>query len=149
MKKRITLNTIKEIDGYMDDLRTSAEEVELKLAQVLEHADPLDLLYRIKFEGIGCDPFDSRRSLNLVEQINQTFTYLASFKAAKMLFLWHQGLTSLRLNLGTQSGTDIESDCDGGISAEVFAAVAPSSNDKLRKDINKLWNFGNVVSYVA
>jgi hypothetical protein len=98
----------------------------------------LEFLYRIKFEGIGCDPFNIQRPLNFIEQVNQTFTYLASFKAAKMLFSWHSGLPSLRLNLGTQAGTDIESDYDGGISAEVFAAVTPASNDKLKKDIEKI-----------
>ncbi len=132
------MHKVQDADAYIDDLRVSAEEAQLKLAEILEYADPLDFLYRIKFEGIGCDPFNSQRSLNLIEQVNQTFTYLASFKAAKTLFSWHSGLTSLRMNLGTQSGTDIESDYNGGISAEVFAAVSPASNDKLKKDIKKV-----------
>lgn len=138
MNKQITLQKIEDIDAYIEDLRSSAEEAQLKLAEISEYAAPLEFLYRIKFEGIGCDPFNPQRSLNLLEQVNQTFTYLASFKAAKMLFSWHSGLTSLKMNLGTQSGTDIESDYDGGISAEVFAAVAPASNDKLKKDMEKV-----------
>jgi hypothetical protein len=138
MNKKITLHKIEDIDTYIEDLRSSADEAQLKLAEISEKAEPLDFLYRIKFEGIGCDPFNTQRPLNLIEQVNQTFTYLASFKAAKMLFSWHSGLTSLRMNLGTSSGTDIESDYDGGISAEVFAATSPSSNDKLKKDIEKV-----------
>ena len=138
MNKKITLHKIADVDAYLEDLRASAEEAQMKLAEISEYAAPLEFLYRIKFEGIGCDPFDAQRPLNLIEQVNQTFTYLASFKAAKLLFAWHDGLTSLKLNLGISSGTDIESDYDGGISAEVFAATAPSSNDKLKKDIDKV-----------
>jgi len=138
MKKQITLQKIEDIDAYIEDLQSSAEEAQLKLAEISDYAAPLELLYRIKFEQIGCDPFNPQRSLNLIEQVNQTFTYLASFKAAKLLFSWHSGLNSLKMNLGTQSGTDIESDYDGGISAEVFAAVTPASNDKLKKDIEKV-----------
>ena len=138
MNKKITLHKTENIETYIEDLWSSAEEAQLKLAEISEYAEPLEFLYRIKFEGIGCDPFNPQRSLNLIEQANQTFTCLASFKAAKMLFSWHSGLTSLRMNLGTSSGTDIESDYDGGISAEVFAATSPSSNDKLKKDIEKV-----------
>lgn len=138
MNKKITLQKNEDIDKYIDDLRASAEEAQLKLAEISEHETPLEFLYKIKFEKIGCDPFDPQRPLNLIEQVNQTFTCLASFKAAKMLFSWHSGLTSLRMNLGTKSGTDIESDYNGGISAEVFAAVSPASNNKLKKDIEKV-----------
>jgi hypothetical protein len=138
MNKKNSLHKIEDIDTYIEDLRTSAEEAQLKLAEISEYAAPLEFLYRIKFERIGCDPFNPQRPLNLIEQVNQTFTYLASFKAAKMLFSWHSGLTSLRMNLGTSSGIDIGSDYDSGISAEVFAATSPSSNDKLKKDIEKV-----------
>jgi predicted RNA-binding Zn-ribbon protein involved in translation (DUF1610 family) len=138
MNKKITLRKSTDIDAYLEDLRDSAEEAQMKLAEISDYAAPLEFLYRIKFETIGCDPFSSQRPLNLIEQVNQTFTYLASFKAAKLLFTWHPGLIDLKLNLGTSSGTDIESDYDGGISAEVFAATSPASNDKLKKDIEKV-----------
>jgi len=138
MNNRITLHKVEDIDSYIEDLRSSAEDAQLKLAEISEYATPLELFYRIKFEQIGCDPLNQQRSLNLIEQVNQTFTYLASFKAARMLFSWHCGLNSLKMNLGTQSGADIESDYNGGISAEVFAAVTPASNDKLKKDIEKV-----------
>jgi hypothetical protein len=41
------------------------------------------------------------------------------------------------MNLGTTAGTDVES-ADGRIAAEVFAAVSPSNNGKLQKDISKV-----------
>ena len=46
-------------------------------------------------------------------------------------------LAPFKLNLGTASGSDIESEC-GELAGEIFAAVAPTSNQKLKKDINKV-----------
>jgi hypothetical protein len=45
--------------------------------------------------------------------------------------------TEFSLNLGPQNGNDIISK-DGTIVAEVFAAVNPSNNNKLNKDIKRL-----------
>jgi len=92
----------------------------------------------MKFEEIGCDPLDPRRRLNLIEQLNQTFTYAASLKAAEYLLNHHTDLRSLTLNLGTRSGWDIETAEGGGLVAEVFASVHPRNNRKLEKDIQKV-----------
>ena len=91
----------------------------------------------MKFGGIGFDPLDSDRKLNLIEQINQSFTYLASFYALETLFTEYPELAPFKLNLGTAAGSDIESEC-GGLAAEVFASVTPTNNQKLKKDINKV-----------
>ena len=74
----------------------------------------------------------------MCKQLNQTFTYLASFKGAEYIFLHHKKVKSLTLNLGTASGTDIETSEDGGVVAEVFASVNPSNNQKLKNDINRI-----------
>ena len=95
-------------------------------------------LYQLKFQAVGCDPLDLSRQLNLIEQLNQTFTYLASFNGATFLFERHPKVQSLSLNLGTSSGFDIQSPEGGGIAAEVFAAVTPQNNRKLAKDIEKV-----------
>ncbi len=42
----------------------------------------------------------------------------------------------------------IESDFDGGIAAEVFAAVHPKSNNKLQKDIQKVLDVNVKHKYV-
>ena len=135
---QITIRNAEEIENYIEDLRSSAEKAQLQLAEISGYTEPLELLFRIKFEKIGFDPLNQQRSLNLIEQINQTFTYLASFKAAALLFSWYPHIESLNLNLGTKAGIDIESDDDGGIAAEVFAAVTPRNNKKLIKDIEKV-----------
>lgn len=82
-------------------------------------------------------PIDDRQ-LNLVEQINQTWTCLVSLKALPFLFERHPTAGGFRLNLGVESGTDIESMVHGLVAAEAFAAVHPSNNRKLAKDLQKL-----------
>ena len=138
MSKQITLRNAVEIENYIEKLRLSAEEAQFKLDEISSYSDPIDFLRKIKFEQVGFDPLNTQRPLNFIEQLNQTFTYLASFKAASILFEMHSGLDSLTLNLGTESGSDIESDFGGGIVAEVFASVNPSNNNKLKKDIEKV-----------
>jgi hypothetical protein len=139
MTKQIIISNIEEAENHIEDLRISAEASQIKIDEISSHnhSNPIEFLRRIKFEQVGCDPLDDQRPLNFIEQLNQTFTYLASFKAAKILFERHPELKALTLNLGTKSGSDIEN-IEKGIAAEVFAAVNPSNNGKLQKDIVKV-----------
>jgi len=82
-----------------------------------------------------------------MEQINQTFTYLASAKALKAVMMQHPTLGPFTLNLGTASGSDIESG-DGVLAAEVFAAVNTSNNQKLARDIQKVQQTTATYKYV-
>lgn len=102
----------------------------------------------MKFEPLGHDPLDGSRRLNLIEQLNQTFTYLAALRAAEKLFQLHPEAASFVLNLGNVSGWDIESPDDGGIVAEVFAAVTPTNNQKLTADVKKLLSAHHTHRYV-
>ena len=68
----------------------------------------------------------------------QTWTYLVSLKALPFLFERHPEAGGFRLNLGTEGGTDIESLVPDVVAAEAFAAVYPSNNGKLAKDLKKL-----------
>jgi hypothetical protein len=70
----------------------------------------------------------------LIEQLNQTFTYLASAQASLLPLRLHPELAPFKLNLGTTSGWDIESTPRGELAAEVFAAVNTSNNRKLAKE---------------
>ena len=62
----------------------------------------------MKFTEMAWHPIDDR-PLNLIEQLNQTWTYLVTLKALPFLFERHPAAGGFRLNLGTASGTDIES----------------------------------------
>lgn len=97
----------------------------------------IEFLRRLKFEECGRHPVEDR-GLNLIEQVNQTFTYLASFRAARELFRLHPEVEGLRLNIGTEAGSDVEDLTRAVVAAEVFAAVDPRNNRKFSKDINKV-----------
>lgn len=108
MTKRITIRGHNDIERYHEEILASADETQIKVCELAEDEESMGLFYRMKFEEIGCDPLDASRKLNLIEQLKQTFTYLASLKAAEYLLNHHPDMKSLTLNLGTQSGWDIE-----------------------------------------
>ena len=96
------------------------------------------LLKKLKFERAGLHPLRGT-PLNLIEQINQSFTCLVTFEAVRLLFQWHQNkCAGFKLHIGTASGSDIESIEPGFIAAELFAAVSTGNNKKLSKDIAKV-----------
>jgi hypothetical protein len=61
-----------------------------------------------------------------------------TLKALPFLFERHPSAGGFCLNLGTASGTDIESVMPGVGEAEVFAAVHPKNNRTLENDLIKL-----------
>jgi hypothetical protein len=135
--KEIILNNSNEVEEYIGIILGSSRKAKDNIKHQFDKTNGIDFLKMIKYEKIGLDPLDQERSLNLIEQVNQTFTYLASLYAARFLFNEFDSLEGLKLNLGTRAGPDIES-FDGTIKAEVFAATRPSSNQKLKKDIAKV-----------
>jgi len=137
-KGNMKLNNINQAMEYERIIHNSSSKTTQHILELSTSSGSLSLLEQMKFERIGCDPLNPETPWNLIEQINQTFTYLASFKAAALLFKWYPEMESLSLNLGIAGGTDIESSHNGGIAAEVFAATNPSSNQKLQNDITKV-----------
>ena len=120
-------------------ITSSAQSAVDALRTLLASAPAVVALGAVKFENIGCDPL-SDRPLNLIEQVNQTFTYLATCAALRELFHRHPEAAPFVINLGTAAGPDIVAK-DRSIVAEVFAATHPRSNDKLRKDLMKVSNW--------
>ena len=137
MLKSFTVSNIEELEQFEQKLYESMDKALLQISSEINSNSSQTLFSKMKFGGIGFDPLNSDRKLNVIEQINQSFTYLASFYALEVLFIEYPELAAFRLNLGTAPGSDIESEC-GELAAEVFAAVAPTSNQKLKKDINKV-----------
>ena len=128
----------KNLSTLIEQLEVSAAKTQSLIKKLASRKDAMTFLFECKFNKSGFNPLDSSIKLNLIEQLNQTFTYLASLKGAEYIFLHHKKVKSLTLNLGTASGTDIETDEDGGVVAEVFASVNPSNNRKLRNDISRI-----------
>lgn len=101
-----------EVTKQIKLLESTSGATIVKLKGLIRSSSPLELFHAMKFEKVGCDPLDSNRPLNLIEQLNQSFTYLASFKASEFLFTSQQHKKHLRgkklkLNLGTVGGSDI------------------------------------------
>jgi len=115
----------------------SADKTRKVLIKLARKKDGLHLLHELKFKKSGVDPLDEKRPLNLIEQLNQMWTYLATFQAAADLLRRFPASTPLIMRLGTEKGPDICSQ-DDSIVAEVFAATDPRSNQKLSKDVAKV-----------
>lgn len=137
--KTIELKNADDAKEYLERITRSSSKLFTSVMGFKEGGGP-QLLNKLKFAEFGCDPLNPDRPLNVIEQINQTATYLVSFHAARFLFSKHGDELSrgLRVNLGTSAGTDVESIEVGIIGAEVFAAVRPSNNNKLQKDIERM-----------
>lgn len=146
--KNICLRSAEEAEQYIELLKKSSSIAIADLVKEADYRNGLEVLEKIKFEQIGRDPLNPDRALNLIEQVNQTFTYYASFLAVEFLFERHKDIEYLNLNLGTAPGYDIESDPNSSVVAEIFAATSPSSNQKLKKDIMKMANCENSFRYV-
>lgn len=146
MKTR-TVNNEKDLDDLRESIQRAASLALDSIARLRKDGD-MRALWHMKFQSIGFDPIDGFSSLNLIEQINQSFTYVASVEALKVLLAKHSDLAPFTLHLGTASGSDIESSKGGGLAAEVFAAVTPSNNQKLKNDIAKVGGTGAKYKYV-
>ncbi|MUK79129.1 hypothetical protein [Aliivibrio fischeri] len=146
MKKSFFVVNEDEIDALKEKVLASINKASLQLQSELSNNNAISVFSKMKFGGVGYDPLNTDRELNIIEQINQSFTYLASFNALEFLFKSYPQHAPYKLNLGTASGSDIESAC-GSISAEVFASVSPTNNQKIKKDIDKVLETNSAIKY--
>jgi hypothetical protein len=146
MKVR-SIRSNEDVDALVEAVTLSAERALSELAKSFAANHGLQALWAMKFQPVGRDPLNSELPLNLIEQVNQTFTYLASAKAVKLLLGLHPELAPFTLNLGTSPGSDIESSC-GRLAAEVFAAVNTSNNQKLVRDRARVSQVNAEIKYV-
>lgn len=127
-----------------DDLQQYLDEIDAATVLAMEEfataPTPREALRRMKFEQIGRHPIEKGRRLNLIEQVNQTFTYLVALKATEWLLDRHPESGGFRLAPGAVMALpfDIMSVNEGLVDAETFAATHPGSNGKLVKDLAKL-----------
>ena len=135
MKQR-QIHSATDAEALVTVVTASANRSLAQLSQL--GTNGLQALWSMKVRSVGCDPLNSESPLNLIEQVNQSFTYIATAKAARLLISAHPELLPLSVNLGTSAGSDIESLKAPGLAAEVFAAVNTSNNRKLANDMAKV-----------
>jgi hypothetical protein len=87
----------------------------------------LALLRSLKFSEFGRHPLEDR-NINLIEQVNQTWTYLVSLQVLPFLFVRHPKAGGFRLNLGAEGDIDITSLVPRAVAAEAFAEVDLRNN---------------------
>jgi hypothetical protein len=145
--KQLTVASLAQLHSLEALVTSSALQTLTRVREELQGTPDLVATARLKFEQVGCDPLDVGRALNFVEQLNQSFTYLATLEATRRLFALHPTHAPFHLNLGTAPGSDIAS-TDGAVAAETFAATHPDSNNKLRKDVERVRATGALYRYV-
>jgi hypothetical protein len=134
----IKIESVNDLDALVKSVRAAADKTVRALRVIVANEpDSLQVLRMMKFDEIGHHPSDPR-ALNIIEQVNQTFTYLVTLEAARWLLTNHPEAGGVRVSLGTAPGFDLESLEAQVVAAEAFAATRPRSNDKLRKDIQRL-----------
>ena len=136
-----------DVDRYMGLIRASAAHAHDWIAAF--SGDPLHLLSELKFSPIGRHPVEDR-PINLVEQINQTWTYAVALQATRKLLELHPEAGGFNVAPGAHMSLelDIMSVATGLVGAETFAAVHPRNNGKLAADLTKLRGRPETYRYV-
>jgi hypothetical protein len=135
--QHFTVHGKQEIDAHLDAIYSSAERTYQWIKQ--QSGSPMELLRAIKFDPVGFHPF-AGHALNVIEQVNQTATYLVALEATRLLFDLHPEEPGYVIAPGAYMShpLDIMSITEGQVGAETFAAVDPRNNNKLKKDLMKL-----------
>jgi hypothetical protein len=133
----LTVQTVEDVDHYLATIERSAAAARVWLRQ--HDGDGLDLLRQMKFATVGVHPIEGR-PLNLIEQVNQSWTYAVALAAARHLLQCHPEAGGFHVAPGAHMAIplDIMSVADGLVGAETFATVHPRNNGKLTRDIAKM-----------
>lgn len=78
------VRTIEEVDHYFGLINRAAADARAWVAA--QPGEPLIFLRRIKFDPVGYHPI-THNPINLVEQINQTWTYAVALAAVRQLLV--------------------------------------------------------------
>jgi len=133
--RRAVIRSASDAEALRNEVLSAAERTVSWLRSFA--GSPLELLNALRFQTVGHDPLTGD-ALNVIEQLNQTFTILVSLRAVEWLIEAHPNANGFRLALATCSGRDIESIEPNLVAAEVFSATHPGSNRKLAKDMARL-----------
>jgi hypothetical protein len=141
------ITSLQQLDQTVQSVHAVGERTVRALRDLLaSESDSFQVLRLLKFSDSNRLP-SGERSLNLIEQVNQTLTSLARLQAARWVLEQHPALLlhGLRLQLGPHVGFDLYSVEPGLLAAEVFAASHPARHDRLRQDLARLANSPDVL----
>ena len=132
--------SLQQIDELKKEVVCNLEKSKTELQKIISNEDVLQALAQVKFAQVAFDPIKGT-PLNFIEALNQTYSDLVVLYAAENLTAKYPG-KSFIVRLGAQSGHDIESE-DGEIVGECFSVTKMKSNDKLKKDTERLMKLGD------
>ncbi|HUT97987.1 MAG TPA: hypothetical protein VM054_02795 [bacterium] len=141
----VVITSKDELKSYVKLVLSSIDETTKKLLSYSNNG--LNLFKDIKFTTFGVHPKDGNTPLNLIEQVNQVFTYLTTFWGIDELKSIYTEKKFIA-HLGTTGGFDIESKDDKQICAEVFATVDPENNKKIHNDLQRLREGNYITKYL-
>lgn len=131
----LIVNRTQDIDQYIASIHQSSTRAVTALIALANN--PNHLFWEMKFRQMGRHPIEDR-PLNLVEQINQTWTFVTALEATRILLKEFHAQTFL-LSPGAHAALRFDiMNSNEDICAETFAAVTPDNNNKLERDIAKL-----------
>jgi hypothetical protein len=145
---QMSVKTLADVDRYLTRIIASTRRAQERIAAL--DINSLELFRLMKFGSVGFHHLIDEREINLVEQINQTWNYIAALAAARLLLSMHQEAGGFELATVAHAALalDIMSGRRGLVGAEVFAAVTPNNNRKLKGDLDKLTKRDEVHRYV-
>jgi len=76
----LTVRSPDDVERHLRTVEAAATRTQLWIQA--HEGDAMGLLRSLKFEAVGCHPI-SDHALNVIEQINQTFTYAVALAAAR------------------------------------------------------------------
>lgn len=133
--KSYRIKSVNELEKYNELIKETSEKTISNIKGLLSKYDSIDILYHFKFSQVGYEPIQGYE-LNFIEQINQMFSHIVVLKAVEILLNRYPDKEFI-LNLGTQGGYDVLS-VDNSIICECFSTTSPISNNKIKKDAEKL-----------
>src|SRR4051794_17433147 len=100
----LSVQTVEEVDEWVARIEKSTAIAMSNLAEAGSH---IEALRKIKFEPIGRHPVEDR-PLNLIEQVNQTFTYLVALQATRWLITRHPDALGFHLAPGADMARPLD-----------------------------------------
>ena len=138
-RKQMRFATLSDLQALQQQVLEQAERSVSELSLMCAPDKALHILKALKFERLISDPIFGEK-LNFIEYLNQLFTYLVCIYAGiDIMKRWPS--TVIVINFETQAGFDVASE-DGAIVCECFAATSVKSNEKLKKDLQRVSSSG-------
>lgn len=137
MSDPVTIATIDDARALERRVRASASRACATLSALLSSEPPLEVFRAMKFRRVGFVPTDAERPANLMQQVHQTFAFVAAIRGVEQLLRWHPDHAPYRVDVSAGAEPNIVS-VDGQVVAETLAIISPVNNNKLKSDVDRM-----------